>query len=75
MIDNVEAAKTEASSQLAVCVASKIIGTGIEAVLGIRELIRPLIMTDTLAPGRACRWPLKARSVSDALRYRNVQPR
>ena len=52
MIDNVDVAKTEASSRLAVCVASKIIGTGIEAVLGIRELIRPL----------------KARSVSDALR-------
>ncbi len=48
MIDNVDAAKTEASSQLAVCVAPKIIGTGIEAVLGIRELIRPLIITDTL---------------------------
>ena len=50
MIDNVDAAKTEASSRLAVCVAPKIIGTGIEAVLGIRELIRPLIMTDTLVP-------------------------
>jgi diaminohydroxyphosphoribosylaminopyrimidine deaminase/5-amino-6-(5-phosphoribosylamino)uracil reductase len=48
MIDNVDAAKTEASSRLAVCVAPKIIGTGIEAVLGIRELIRPLIITDTL---------------------------
>jgi hypothetical protein len=75
MIYNVDAAKTEASSRLAVCVAPKIIGTGIEAVLGIRELIRPLIMTDTLVSGRACRWPLKARSVSDALRHRNVQPR
>ena len=75
MIDNVDAAKTEASSRLAVCVAPKIIRTGIEAVLGIRELIRPLIMTDTLVPGRAWRWPLKARSVSDALRHRNVQPR
>ena len=75
MIDNVDAAKTEVSSRLAVCVAPKHIGTGIEAVFGIRELFRPLIMTDTLKPGRACRWPLKARSVSDALRYRNVQPR
>jgi hypothetical protein len=44
MIDNVDAAKTEASSRLAVCVAPKIIGPGIEAVLGIRELIRPLII-------------------------------
>ena len=48
MIDNVDVAKTEASSRLAVCVAPKIIGTGIEAVFGIRELFRPLIMTDTL---------------------------
>jgi diaminohydroxyphosphoribosylaminopyrimidine deaminase/5-amino-6-(5-phosphoribosylamino)uracil reductase len=48
MIENVGAARTEASSRLAVCVAPKIIGTGIEAVLGIRELVRPLIMTDTL---------------------------
>ena len=75
MLDHVDAAKTEVSSRLAVCVAPKHIGTGIEAVFGIRELFRPLIMTDTLKPGRACRWPLKARSVSDALRYRNVQPR
>ena len=75
MIDNVDAAKTEAISRLAVCVGPKIIGTSIEAVLGIRELVRPLFMTDTLVPGRACRWPLKARSVSDALRHRNVQPR
>ena len=50
MIDNVDAAKTEAISRLAVCVAPKHIGTGIEAVFGIRELFRPLIMTDTLVP-------------------------
>ena len=35
--------------RLAVCVAPKILGTGIEAVgdLGIRELARSLIVTDT----------------------------
>ena len=36
-------------ARLAVCIAPKIVGTGIEAVgdLGIRELTRSLIMTDT----------------------------
>ncbi len=37
------------ADRLAVCIAPKIVGTGIEAVgdLGIRELTRSLIMTDT----------------------------
>ena len=75
--------------RMVVCLASKLLGTGIEAVgdLGIRELVRTLIMADT--PVNPCGADLilddrvecpdnpvddRRKETSDALRHRCVQP-
>jgi 5-amino-6-(5-phosphoribosylamino)uracil reductase/diaminohydroxyphosphoribosylaminopyrimidine deaminase/5-amino-6-(5-phosphoribosylamino)uracil reductase len=75
--------------RLVVCVAPKILGAGIEAVgdLGICELARTLIMTDTSVTSCGADLILDSRveypgnpvddrrkEVSDALRHRGVQP-